>query len=78
MKHLTLSCRIKIEEGVNKGLSPAEIGRKLNKCPSSIRREIMRNATYKDALYSDGKKICRRWGYCEIGKRKVALCHPLN
>lgn len=46
-KHLTTSQRIHIEKGLNDGLSFAAIGRKIDKHPSTIAKEVKKHRTFQ-------------------------------
>ncbi len=56
---------VAIEEGVNDGLSPAEIGRRLNRDPSGIRKEIRNFSSY----FGSKKEcsVCLNRDSCRIG-----------
>ena len=47
-KHLTLSDRIRIEKGLNNSESFAEIGRAVNKDPTTVSKEVRRHAKVKE------------------------------
>lgn len=66
---LTADDRNRIERGLNEGLSLREIGRRLDRWPSAVSREISRNragATY-DAVGA-GQRARNR---CRRGRRKL-------
>jgi len=65
MKHLTLSCRIKIENGLNMNHSPTDIAKDLNRPVSTIRREIIRNSTYKHSSLCDCTGVCQKEFNCD-------------
>ena len=47
-KHLTLSDRIQIEKGLNNSLSFAEIGRQIQKDPTTVSKEVRRHTKVKE------------------------------
>jgi IS30 family transposase len=49
-KHLTLDDRIEIQECLSKGMSFKAIGRRISKDPTTISKEVKRNAAVKDPV----------------------------
>ena len=47
-KHLTLDDRIEIQECLSKGMSFKAIGRRISKDPTTVSKEVKRNAIVKD------------------------------
>ena len=47
-RHLTLSDRITIEKGLNNRCSFAEIGRQINKDPTTVSKEVRKHAKVKE------------------------------
>ena len=64
--HLTIEDRAKIEYGLNKGHSIRAIAKEIGKSPSSVKREIERNASPEKTPYNDCASIgsCRLRGTC--------------
>jgi len=46
-KHLTTTQRMKIEDGLNKGLSMAAIGRLIEKDPTTVSKEVKKYRTFQ-------------------------------
>lgn len=79
-RHLTLSDRILIEQGLNQGLSFKDIASKIDKDPSTISKEIRKHRTikqHKRATFLPGcihEKSCGITGLCEHCYRNCNEC----
>lgn len=66
-KHLSLEDRIKIEEGIIKGLRKFQIAKSINKSPSTVAKEINRNRNLKPKNYfNDTKNNCIHLNDCKV------------
>lgn len=65
-KHLTTSQRIKIEKGVNDGLSFAAIARTIDKHPSTVAKEVKRYRYFPPREYPDKPLQCARFKDCQM------------
>ena len=90
-KHLTLSDRILIEQGLNAGLTFTAIAVKINKDPSTISKEVKRHLTQKQRKNTDilprckNEKICTISGlcdhchlYCNECSKCRSICHSFQ
>ena len=62
-KHLTLSERSFIERGIHNEMSFAEIGRRLNRSPSTISREVYERRVFAKHKWQY-ENDCTRYSYC--------------
>lgn len=66
-KHLSLEDRIKIEEGIVKGLRKFQIANSINKSPSTVAKEIKRNRKLKPRnSFNDNINRCIHLNYCKV------------
>lgn len=74
-KHLSLSERIKIEEGLNLGLSVRKIAENINRAPSTIVYEISNRKIFKEPNYFNGRGNVQN---CEKLTRASSVCNGCN
>ena len=66
-KHLSLEDRIKIEEGIVKGLRKFQIANSINKSPSTVAKEIKRNRKLKPRnSFNDNINRCIHLNDCKV------------
>lgn len=66
-KHLSLDDRIKIEEGIVKGLRKFQIANSINKSPSTVAKEIKRNRKLKPRnSFNDNINRCIHLNDCKV------------
>lgn len=67
-KHLTTSQRIRIEKGLNDGLSFAAIARQIEKHPSTVAKEVKKYRTFqpRDASPSNKPLKCALYKDCTM------------
>ena len=65
-KHLTTSQRIKIEKGVNDGLSFAAIARIIDKHPSTVAKEVKRYRFFPPRVFPNKPLQCARFKDCRM------------
>jgi IS30 family transposase len=77
-KHLTLDDRIEIQECLSKGMSFKAIGRRISKDPTTISKEVKRNAVVKDLAVkrakSDGTPLPPQ--ECPLLLKAPFVCNP--
>jgi IS30 family transposase len=64
--HFTKETRIDIENQLNEGKSPAEIGKNLDRDPSNIRKEIKKHSEYVYTSIFNGKHPCVKFDNCSL------------
>lgn len=80
-KHLTLSQRIIIEQGLNEGLTFTAIAKKINKDPSTVSKEVRRHRTLKERKNKHLpprcklEKSCSVTGLCKGCRSKCNECN---
>lgn len=65
-KHLTTTQRIKIEKGLNDGLSFAAIARNIDKHPGTIAKEVKKHRFFPPRQYPDKPIQCARFKECQL------------
>ena len=65
-KHLTTTQRMKIEDGLNKGLSMAAIGRLIEKDPTTVSKEVKKYRTFQPRDKDQLPLKCARFKECEV------------
>lgn len=70
MKHMTLDDRVKIQEGLDNGISIRDIARTISKEPSSVTREIRNNCSVGRKRNPELKEPCKNKATCE----KLHVC----
>lgn len=72
-KHLSLEDRIKIEEGIIKGLRKFQIAESINKSPSTIAKEIKRNRKLKPSnSFNNTHNNCIHFKDCKVCSYKCS------
>lgn len=75
-KHLTLSDRIVIEQGLNAGQTFGSIANSLGKDPTTIFKEVRRHRTIKPHTWKARRPNCIHLKECEIKHLcKDVVCH---
>ena len=76
-KHLTTTQRMKIEDGLNKELSMAAIGRSIEKDPTTVSKEVKKYRTFQPRDKDQLPLNCARFkGMC-FQKERV-LIHTIS
>lgn len=65
-KHLTLSQRITIQQGLDNGDSFTEIGKRIGKDPSTVSKEVKNHIQFKVRTEMGRKIPCKHKRYCKI------------
>jgi len=76
-KHLTLSQRIKIEQGLNGGNTFTDISKSIGKDPSTISKEVRKHRTIKYRRNPSKIPGCSLWKVCK--KKHICVdCHSVK